>query len=90
MEEKECIAPKTRNNVDDLGMLSRGSFFSFIIYSVNQDVYLRLLRTVFSSVMEWVGQLLDTPELFVIFDWLLKGYRVMPWPPYSPDLNLIE
>ena len=26
-----------------------------------------------------------------VYEWLREmGYTVLPWPPYSPDLNLIE
>lgn len=65
-------------------------------HGITAQVYLECLKAHLPPLMEGGNKIFmhDNASIHtagIVSDWLReKGYRVMVWPPYSPDLNPIE
>ena len=79
-----------------------GTFVPLIVKSVDRFVYHDLFENLLSPVLQRVPETIGAEPIFmednstvhkneVVKEWHdVHGVEVMEWPPYSPDMNLIE
>jgi transposase len=104
---KDCIAPKRKGKGISLMVWgcfwgrNRGTFCPLVVKSVNQHVYIRLLKYLLLPVIQRIHDTIGDPifqqdnapvhKAKAVMEFLEKyNIQVDDHPPYSPDLNPIE